>query len=356
MTNAASPTTLPPLDTSVPDIDLRALGGWLSGHVQGMAPLVSVRQFQGGQSNPTFLVTDAQGSRYVLRKKPPGVLLPSAHAIDREYRVIKALAATGVPVPRVQCYCEDPQVIGAPFYLMEFVEGRIFWDPTLPELDAPERAAMYDEMNRVIALMHSIDPAEVGLGDYGRPEGFLARQIGRWTKQYRASTTEDIEAMERLIEWLPQHIPASSQAGIFHGDFRLDNLIFHPTEPRILAVLDWELSTLGHPLADFAYHMLPWRLTSSEFRGMAERELEPLGIPSEADYVRRYFERTGQAMDASAYEFCVVYSMFRLAAILQGILKRSIDGTAADAKAHETGLKARGVAEAAWRLVNAGTS
>lgn len=338
----------------MPDMNLRTLGDWLGAHVEGIAALVSVRQFQGGQSNPTFLVTDAKGCRYVLRKKPNGVLLPSAHAIDREYRVIRALANTGVPVPRVRCYCEDPAVIGAPFYLMDFVEGRIFWDPALPELDAPQRAAVYDEMNRVIAMLHTVDPEEVGLGDYGRPEGFLARQIDRWTKQYRASATEEIEAMDRLIEWLPHHLPVSSQAGIFHGDFRLDNLIFHPTEPRILAVLDWELSTLGHPLADFAYHMLPWRLTSSEFRGMAERELAPLGIPSEEEYVRRYFERTGQAMDVRAYEFGVVYSMFRLAAILQGILKRAIDGTAADAKAQETGLKARGVAEAAWRLVNAG--
>ncbi len=334
-------------------IDLRALYAWLAGRVEGLAPLVSIRQFQGGQSNPTFLVSDAKGRRLVLRKKPDGVLLPSAHAIDREYRVMQALAATDVPVPKVLCYCADAGVIGAPFYLMDFVEGRIFWDPALPELEAPQRAALYDEMNRVIAALHAVDPAAVGLADYGRPEGFFQRQVDRWTKQYRASATEEIEAMERLIEWLPRHLPATSQAGIFHGDFRLDNLIFHPTEPRVLAVLDWELSTLGDPRGDFAYHLLPWRLTSTEFRGMAERDLASLGIPSEADYVRRYAERTGRAVDPSEHEFGVIYSMFRLAAILQGILKRSLDGTAADAQAHETGLKARGVAEAAWRQVQA---
>ncbi|MFD0666868.1 phosphotransferase family protein [Ramlibacter sp. MAHUQ-53] len=336
-----------------PGIDLRALDAWLAGRVAGLAPLAGIRQFQGGQSNPTFLLTDAAGRRYVLRKKPDGVLLPSAHAIDREYRVMQALAGTAVPVPKVLCYCDEPGVIGAPFYLMDFVEGRIFWDPALPELQAPQRAAMYDEMNRVIAALHTVDPAAVGLGDYGRPEGFFQRQVERWTKQYRASATGEIEAMERLIEWLPQHLPATSLSGVFHGDFRLDNLIFHPTEPRVLAVLDWELSTLGDPRGDFAYHLLPWRLTSAEFRGMAERDLASLGIPSEADYVRRYAERTGREVDPADHEFGVIYSMFRLAAILQGILKRSLDGTAADPKAHETGLKARGVAEAAWRQVQA---
>lgn len=336
-----------------PRINLAALGSWLASRIEGLAPLVSIRQFQGGQSNPTFLLTDAEGQRLVLRKKPDGVLLPSAHAIDREYRVMKALAGTGVPVPRVRCYCDDAGVIGAPFFLMDFVDGRIFWDPALPELAPPQRAAIYDEMNRVIAMLHAVDPAAVGMADYGRPEGFFQRQLDRWTKQYRASATEEIEAMERLIEWLPKHVPATSRAAIFHGDFRLDNLIFHPTEPRMLAILDWELSTLGDPRGDFAYHLLPWRLTSTEFRGMAERDLVALGIPTEADYVRRYAERTGRAVDPSEHEFGVIYSMFRLAAILQGILKRSIDGTAADAKAHETGLKARGVAEAAWRQVQA---
>ncbi len=340
-------------DAATPGIDLGALGAWTAGRVDGLADLVAIRQFQGGQSNPTFLVTDARGRRYVLRKKPDGVLLPSAHAIDREYRVMQALAATGVPVPRMLCYCDDAGVIGAPFYLMDFVEGRIFWDPALPDLAGPGRGAVYDEMNRVIAALHAVDPEAVGLGDYGRPAGFFQRQVDRWTRQYRASATEEIEAMERLIEWLPAHLPATARAGIFHGDFRIDNLIFHPTEPRVLAVLDWELSTLGDPLGDFAYHLLPWRLTSTEFRGMAERDIAALGIPSEADYVRRYAERTGRASGPSEREFAVACSMFRLAAILQGIRKRALDGTAADPSAHATGLKARGVAEAAWRQVKA---
>jgi aminoglycoside phosphotransferase (APT) family kinase protein len=335
----------------VNDIDVGALAAYLQDRIDGVRAPLRAERFSGGQSNPTYLLTDAGGQRYVLRKKPAGTLLPSAHAVDREYRVMKALEQTGVPVASMYCFCDDAQVIGTPFYVMAFVEGRIFWDPALPELNASERRAMYDEMNRVVATLHKVDYQAVGLEGYGRPANFFERQIGRWTKQYHASATETIEAMNRLIDWLPAHIPGGDETTIFHGDLRLDNMIFHPREPRVLAVLDWELSTLGHPLADFAYHALPWRLTSEQFRGMAEKKPLPAGIPSERDYLLSYCKLTGRAVDEADYEFCMAYSMFRLAAILQGILKRSLDGTASNAQARETGLKARSIAEAAWSQV-----
>jgi aminoglycoside phosphotransferase (APT) family kinase protein len=335
----------------VNDIDVGALAAYLQDRIDGVRAPLRAERFSGGQSNPTYLLTDAGGQRYVLRKKPAGTLLPSAHAVDREYRVMKALEQTGVPVASMYCFCDDAQVIGTPFYVMAFVEGRIFWDPALPELNASERRAMYDEMNRVVATLHKVDYQAVGLEGYGRPANFFERQIGRWTKQYHASATETIEAMNRLIDWLPAHIPGGDETTIFHGDLRLDNMIFHPREPRVLAVLDWELSTLGHPLADFAYHALPWRLTSEQFRGMAEKKPLPAGIPSERDYLLSYCKLTGRAVDEADYEFCMAYSMFRLAAILQGILKRSLDGIASNAQARETGLKARSIAEAAWSQV-----
>lgn len=338
--------------TGAADLDLGALGDYLLGNVAGFRAPCTATRFSGGQSNPTYCVTDAAGSRYVLRKKPAGALLPSAHAIDREYRVMKALQGSEVPVPGMLCFCEDTAVIGTPFYVMEHVQGRILWDPALPELARADRGALYDEMNRVVAALHSVDYQAVGLGDFGRPGNFVRRQVERWTKQYHASATETIPAMDRLIEWLPQHLPADDTSTIFHGDLRLDNLIFHPTEPRVLAVLDWELSTLGHPLADFAYHALPWRLTAQEFRGMAGKDFEALGIPSEREYLRRYCERVGRAeVDSAQWEFYLAYSMFRLAAILQGILKRSLDGTASSPQAAETGRKGRLIAEAAWRQV-----
>ena len=336
----------------VDELDVAALAAYLQGRIGGFKGPLRSERFSGGQSNPTYLLT-AGGERYVLRKKPSGPLLPSAHAVDREYRVMKALEQTDVPVARMHCFCEDPGVVGTPFYVMEFVEGRILWDPALPELDASGRRALYDELNHVVAVLHKVDYRAVGLEDYGRPGNFFGRQINRWTKQYQASATETIPAMDRLIEWLPAHIPAGDETTIFHGDLRLDNMIFHPHEPRVLALLDWELSTLGHPLADFAYHALPWRLTSEQFRGMAEKNPLPAGIPSEQEYLQSYCERTGRAVDLAEYEFCLAYSMFRLAAILQGILKRSLDGTASSAQARETGLKARGIAEAAWALVMA---
>lgn len=333
------------------DLDIDALGHWLLDRVDGLTLPVRAERFSDGQSNPTYLVTDAAARRYVLRKKPSGELLPSAHAVDREYRVMKALADTDVPVAKMLCYCDDAAVIGTPFFMMSFVEGRIFWDPALPELDSAARGAVYADMNRVVAALHRIDPAAVGLSDYGRSAGFFERQLKRWTTQYRASETEPIEAMDRLIDWLPTHMPATEETRIFHGDLRIDNMIFHPTEPRVLAVLDWELSTLGHPLADFAYHALPWRLTADQFRGMADKDIAALGIPTEDAYLRRYSATTGREVARAEYEFCMAYSLFRLAAILQGILKRSIDGTAASASAEATGRKARVVAEVAWAQV-----
>ncbi|MDP9900933.1 phosphotransferase [Variovorax ginsengisoli] len=332
----------------------RALASWLVVHIDGFEAPAALQRFNGGQSNPTYLVSDGAGTRYVLRKQPDGDLLPSAHAIDREYRVIAALAGSEVPVARALGYCSDASVLGTPFYVMAFVEGRVLWDPALPGSDSAERTAIYDDMNRVIAALHRVDPAAVGLADYGRSGNFFERQIARWARQYQASVIEPIAAMERLIEWLPAHVPPSDETRVFHGDLRLDNLIFHPTEPRVLAVLDWELSTLGHPLADFAYHVLPWRLTAAQFRGMAGTDYAALGIPDERSYLERYCRRTGRPpVDPGHWEFYLAYSMFRLAAILQGIFKRAVDGTASSAEARETGARARPIAEAAWRQVEA---
>ena len=336
-------------------LDTDRLASYMREHVAGFQGRLDAQRFKGGQSNPTYLLS-AGTQRYVLRKKPAGQLLPSAHAVEREYRVITALSATDVPVARTYCLCEDPQVIGTPFYIMEYVDGRILWDPALPGMSPTERAAIHDDVNRVVAALHKVDHLAVGLGDFGKPGNYFERQIARWTKQYRASETEPLASMERLMEWLPAHIPASDETAIVHGDLRLDNMIFHPSEPRVLAILDWELSTLGHPLADFAYHALPWRLRSDEFRGMAEYDLAALGIPSEAAYVRRYCERTGRpAVPPHEWNFYLAYSMFRLAAILQGILRRAMDGTAASTEALETGARARRIAELAWEQVQGTT-
>lgn len=329
--------------------DIERLERYMHEHVADFRGPLSVEQFKGGQSNPTFLlVTPAQ--RYVLRRKPPGKLLPSAHAVDREYRVISALHPVGIPVARSFALCEDETVIGTAFYIMEYVAGRVFWDQSLPGLQPDERRAIYDEMNRVIAALHQVDYEKAGLASYGKPGNYLQRQIARWTKQYRASETEKIEAMERLMEWLPQHIPADDETRVVHGDYRLDNVIFHPTEPRILAVLDWELSTLGHPLADFAYHCMYWRLLPGEFRGIGGLDLEALGIPSEEEYVAMYCARTGRT-HIDHWDYYMVYNMFRLAGILQGIMGRVVDGTAASQHAIESGKRARPMAEAGWRQV-----
>jgi aminoglycoside phosphotransferase (APT) family kinase protein len=336
-----------------PGFDVAALAGWLRQHVAGFRGPLEVERFAGGQSNPTYRLTASSG-RYVLRKKPEGALLPSAHAVDREYRVMTALRDTPVPVPRTCGYCADPSLIGTPFFVMDCVEGRIFWDPALPELSRAERGALWDDVNRVVAALHRVDIDAVGLADYGRPGNYFERQIARWTRQYRASESEPIAAMDRLIEWLPAHVPPGDETTIVHGDLRLDNMIVHPSEPRVVALLDWELSTLGHPLADLSYHVMTWRLSAEQFRGMAGKDLAALAIPGEAAYVAAYCARVGRPpIEPSAWEFHLAFSMFRLAAILQGIARRAEEGTAASGAAAETGRKARPIAEGAWRQVQA---
>jgi aminoglycoside phosphotransferase (APT) family kinase protein len=332
--------------------DPAPLAEWLEANVAGCRGPVAVEQFKGGQSNPTFLLRTADGRRLVLRRKPPGKLLPSAHAVDREYRVILALAKTDVPVARAHALCLDETVVGTAFYIMDYVEGRVFWEPTLPELGRDERHAIYNALNDVIARLHRVDYAALGLADFGRSGNYVRRQIDRWTKQYRASATETIEAMDQLIAWLPENVPDDDVTRIVHGDYRLDNVIYHPTEPRILAVLDWELSTLGNPLSDFAYHMMSWRLGQAAYRGLAGHDLDALGIPGEDEYRRLYCARTGRG-DIPHWDFYMAYNMFRLAAILQGIMGRVVEGTAANARARETGARARALAEAGWRQVQA---
>ena len=333
--------------------DVDRLAAYLREHGLGGSDPIEVEQFKGGQSNPTFLVR-AAGQRYVLRRKPPGKLLPSAHAVDREYRVITALAKAGIPVAKTYAYCADEAVIGTAFYLMEYVDGRIFWSPALPGMEKQERGALYDELNRVIAALHQVDYQAIGLSDYGKPGSYFARQIDRWTKQYRASETEPIEAMDRLIAWLPLHIPPGDETRIVHGDYRIDNVVFHPTEPRILAVLDWELSTLGNPLADFAYHCMTWRVSPGQFRGLAGVEIEALGIPNETDYLATYCRRTGrQPLSEVEWGYYLAFNMFRLAGILQGIAKRAEQGNASSQDAVEAGRRARPLAELGWKQVEA---
>ncbi|MEK8034890.1 phosphotransferase family protein [Ideonella sp. DXS29W] len=341
--------------------NVAALEAYLADKLPGFAGPLSVEQFKGGQSNPTYkLITP--GASYVMRSKPgtAAKLLPSAHAIDREFRVMAALHDTDVPVARMHVLCEDESVIGRAFYVMEFVAGRVLWNQALPEASREERGAIYDEMNRVIAALHTVDVAAVGLADYGKPGNYFERQIGRWSKQYVASITGPNPAMDKLLEWLPAHIPASArdeaQISIVHGDYRLDNLIFDARQPRITAVLDWELSTIGHPLADFSYHCMSWHIPAGVFRGIAGLDHAALGIPAELDYVRRYCERTGRAdVDAvmADWNFYLAYNLFRLAAIAQGIAKRVVDGTAASASARATGDAAPTLAQLAWQFAQA---
>jgi aminoglycoside phosphotransferase (APT) family kinase protein len=340
-------------------VDVAALEAWLATQLPGWrgGPL-AVEQFRGGQSNPTFKLTTPDAV-YVMRAKPGPVakLLPSAHAIEREYRVMKALASHGVPVPRMLALCEDESVIGRAFYVMDFVDGRVLWNQSLPDSTNAERAAIYDEMNRVIAALHKVDVAAAGLADFGKPGNYFERQIGRWSRQYVASITQPIEAMDRLIDWLPAHMPASARdetrVSVVHGDYRLDNLVFDRAQPRVLAVLDWELSTLGHPLADFSYHCMAWHIPPGSFRGIGGLDHTALGIPVESEYVRRYCERTGfTTPDALAgdWNFYLAYNLFRMAAILQGIAKRVEDGTASSARAREAGAGARPLAELGWQF------
>ena len=344
--------------------DVAALTAWLERNLPGFRGPLTVEMFKGGQSNPTYKLVTPQRS-YVMRSKPGPVakLLPSAHAVEREFAVMTGLAGTDVPVPRMYCLCEDESVIGRAFYIMEFMPGRVLWDQALPGLETAQRGAIYDEMNRVIAALHTVKFAERGLASYGKPGNYFERQIGRWTKQYKASTdgagpmSQPIPQMEQLVDWLPAHIPPAardaSQVAIVHGDFRLDNLVFHPTEPRVIAVLDWELSTLGHPLADFSYHCMAWHIPHGAFRGIGGLDLPALGIPVEDDYMRRYCDRTGLSTVADLkadWNFYMAYNMFRIAAILQGIAKRVEAGTASSAQAVASGKSARPMAELAWQF------
>ena len=342
--------------------DIPALERWLQAHVPGFTGPLTVEMFKGGQSNPTYKLITPQRA-YVMRAKPGPVakLLPSAHAIEREFRVMSALRDTGVPVADMVALCEDESVIGRAFYIMECVEGRVLWEQSLPGMDRAQRLAIYDEMNRVMAALHTVKPAAIGLADYGKPGNYFERQIGRWSKQYQASITQPIPEMDLLMDWLPKNIPAmardESMASIVHGDFRLDNLMFHPTEPRVLAVLDWELSTLGHPLADFSYHCMSWHIPAAMGRGIAGQDLAALGIPSEDSYIRLYCERTGIATPEALradWNFYLAYNMFRIAAILQGIAKRVEAGTASSAQAKASGDTARPMAQLAWSFAQRG--
>ena len=332
--------------------DAVSLEKYLKQHIAGLAGPLRVEQFKGGQSNPTYRITAANEKRYVLRRKPPGKLLPSAHAVEREYKVIKALHGAGFPVAKPYVLCEDESVVGTVFYVMDCVEGRVLWDQALPGMSKAERAAIWDELNKVIAQLHRIDYQAAGLGDFGKPGDYVARQVSRWSKQYQASETQKIEAMDNLIAWLPKNIPAGSETSVVHGDFRLDNVVFHPSEPRILAVLDWELSTLGDSLADFSYHCMSWHIPPGQFRGIAGLNLRELGIPSESEYVARYCERTGRkAIDPSHWDYYMAYNLFRMAAILQGIAKRVLEGTAASTHAAEAGSRAPLLAGLGWAQV-----
>lgn len=330
---------------------IERLADWLHTNVPQLGQLQSVTKFAGGQSNPSYRLVCSGGSA-VLRRRPFGALLPKAHMIEREYTVMSALRHTAVPVPAMLAYCRDEGVIGAQFYLMEYLEGRIFWDPSLPGCSAAERTSLYDAMNAVVAGLHSIDPTDVGLETYGRPSGFMARQVHLWTQQYRAAQTEEIRAMDKLIAWLPEHLPPEpSLARVFHGDLRLDNLIFHPTEPRVIAVLDWELSTLGDPIADFAYHMIIWRIRPDLFRGLAGLGLQALGIPTEQEYLRAYLART-QREHSQDWNFYLAFSLFRLASILQGIAKRAQDGNASAIGAADLGARAAPLADIGWSIAD----
>ncbi len=320
--------------------DEKSLERYLQANVPGFSGNLEVRQFKGGQSNPTFFLT-ASGVSYVLRKKPPGKLLPGAHAVEREYQVIKALQGTGVPVPKVYCLCTDESVIGTPFFVMEHVQGRIFRNSLMPEAkDAAERAAVYDSMNETLARLHKVDWAAVGLTGYGKPGNYMARQVATWTKQYLASKTQDVPSMDQLLDWLPKNIPAADETTIAHGDFRLENTIVHPTEPRVVAVLDWELSTLGHPLADLGYNCIGYHLPPSKEGGASSGfvglDIQSLGIPSEKDYVAAYCRRTGRK-EIVDLDFYVAFSLFRLAAIVQGVYKRGLDGNATSETALQYG-------------------
>jgi len=330
--------------------DTARLETYLNANADGFRGPLSVTEFKGGQSNPTYLLRTAS-SDYVLRRKPPGALLKSAHAVDREFRVISALYEAGFPVPRPYILCEDEEVIGTAFYLMEFVSGRIFWELDLPGLQPGERTAIYDNVNETIARLHTLDHRAIGLEDFGVPGNYFERQISRWSKQYRASETATVNAMDRLIDWLPGNIPEDDSVSVVHGDFRLDNMILHPTEPRVIAILDWELSTIGHPLADFTYHLMAWQMPDIGIgsTGLVGKPIADLGIPDEDAYIASYCERTGRRAGIPGRDFYSAFNFFRLAAILQGIAGRVRDGTAASAHASQAVKAVQPLADLGWK-------
>jgi aminoglycoside phosphotransferase (APT) family kinase protein len=331
------------------DFDVGRLADYLTRHLEGFSGARTVRQFRGGQSNPTFLV-ESDGARYVLRKKPIGQLLPSAHMIEREYRVMHALRDSGVPVIRTHLLCEDPAIIGTPFYVMDFAEGRVFRDPALPDLAPDERRAIYIAMADVMARLHAVDWRAIGLEGFGKPTGYLARQIALWTRQYEAAKTHEIPAFDALIRWLPANMPADEITTIAHGDFRLENLMYHPTEARVIGVLDWELATLGHPLADVAYNCMIWHLdpATPNLGGLAGRDLAALGILTEAEYLGAY-ARSAKLAHIENYAFFLAFAFFRFASIAQGVYARARAGNASAPNALQVGLLAEPLAELGWK-------
>ena len=337
---------------SVETLDSEVLGPYLEANVAGFGGLIKVEKFADGQSNPTFKVSAASGE-YVLRRQPPGKLLKSAHAVDREYRVLAALADTNVPVPRVYHLCKDRDVIGSMFYVMEYCDGRIFWDSAIPEVDKAERTAIYDEINKVLAALHQVDIEEAGLSDFGKPGSYFERQYERWSSQYRASELRPIAAMEALISWLGKHLPEDDgRVSLVHGDYRLDNMIFDASSPKVIALLDWELSTLGHPFADVGYQCMQLRMPADigHISGLRGKDLGELGIPSEEEYVARYCERMG--IDGiEHFGFYVAFSFFRLAAIIQGVAKRAADGNASNRNAAQLGEFVEPMAELALEAI-----
>ncbi len=330
--------------------DINVLADYLRTRLPDFEGELRVEQFKGGQSNPTFKLISRKRA-FVMRSKPGPVarLLPSAHAIEREFRVLSALSKTDVPVPEVYCLCEDEAVIGRAFYIMDNVDGRVLWEQGLPGISNAERTAIYDQMNSVLARLHGVDYQSIGLAEFGRPGNYFSRQISRWSKQYLASVTQDIPEMNKLIEWLPNNIPEGDETSIVHGDFRLDNLIFDHQQARIKAILDWELSTIGHPLADFSYHCMTYHIEPENFRGIKGLDLKALGIPGEQQYMAAYSRRTGRSQ-IEHWDFYLAYNLFRLAAILQGIMKRVVDGTAANKEAAESGKRAIPLAQEGWRI------
>lgn len=335
--------------------DEAKLGEYLEAQIEGFAPPIAVRQFSGGQSNPTFHIRD-QKREYVMRKKPPGKLLPSAHQVDREYRVTEALHGTGVPTAKPYHLCMDDEIIGTAFYVMDYVKGRILRDPILPGMEPSERRAIYDEMNRVLANLALIDVDEVGLQNHGKPGNYYARQISRWSRQYVLAKTDDVATMDKLMEWLPENIPPDEKTTIVHGDYRLENTIIHPTEPKILAVLDWELSTLGQALADLAYNCMSYHLKSPRgVTGIGDVDYAATGIPSEKDYLADYCRRTGRD-GIPHWNFYLAFSMFRSASIVQGVYKRGLDGIASSPTAADSSrlVAVKSVSARGWELVQEG--